>query len=79
MKCPCENCLIISICRNRRKSNPVNIILAIEKCTLLRDFLETTRTNSPTMEFWSNLEKEELDKRIEELDKSLPTKNIKTY
>lgn len=74
MKCPCENCLMIPICRNRRNSNSVNIILAIENCSLLEDFLEVTRTNSPTMEFWSNLEEKELNKRLEELDKSLPTK-----
>jgi len=79
MKCPCENCLIIPICKNRHTRNPVNIILAIENCTLLKDYLEVTRTNSPTMEFWSDLKGEELDKRIKELDKSLPTKNINTY
>jgi hypothetical protein len=65
---------MIPICRNRRNSNSVNIILAIENCSLLEDFLEVTRTNSPTMEFWSNLEEKELNKRLEELDKSLPTK-----
>lgn len=79
MKCPCENCLIIPICKNRHKSNPVNIILAINNCSLLKDFLEATLTNPPTMEFWSDLEGEELDKRLEELDKSLPTSNINTY
>lgn len=79
MKCPCENCLIIPICKNRHIRNPVNIILAIEHCSLLKDFLDVTKTCSPTMEFWSNLEEKELNNRIEELDKSLPTKNINTY
>lgn len=79
MKCPCENCLVLPICRNRRNSNSVNIVLAIENCSLLEDFLEVTRTNYPTMEFWSNLEEKELNKRLEELDKSLPTKNFNAY
>ena len=79
MKCPCENCLIIPICKNRHKSNPVNIILAIEHCTLLKDYLDATLTNSPTMEFWSNLEEKELNERLTELNNSLPTENINTY
>ena len=79
MKCPCENCLMIPICRNRHNSNPVNVILAIEQCSLLKDYLEVTKTNSPTREFWSNLEREVLDDRLDDLDESLPTTEINSY
>lgn len=79
MKCPCKNCLIIPICKNRHTSNPYNIIIAIEHCSLLKNFLKVTKTCSPTIEFWSDLEKEELDERLKELTKHLPTKNIHAY
>jgi len=75
MKCPCKDCLLIPICNNRHSYRPANFIEALEQCSLLYQFLEVTKTSTPTAEFWSDLEDEELTKRLKEAGKYIPYKN----
>jgi len=74
MKCPCENCLLLPKCKNRHPLKSTNLIISIEKCSLLYEFLKVTKTNAPTTEFWSDLEDKELNKRLKEVDKFIPYK-----
>jgi len=74
MNCPCKDCLLIPICNNRRSHRPANFIEAIEHCSLLYQFLKVTKTNTPAAAFWSNLEDEELTKRLKEAGKYIPFK-----
>lgn len=72
MKCPCENCLLLGICKNQFKHKPTNFIYTVYYCKLLYDFLEVTDIYPPMITFYSNLTGENLDKRLEEVSKFIP-------
>jgi hypothetical protein len=71
-KCPCENCLMIPICRNRSSSEGINVIKATEKCSLLSDFLKIIEISQGCVEFSSHLSRVELDKRLDQVNIYLP-------
>jgi len=72
MKCPCENCLLIGICKNRSKTKPVNFVHALNQCSLLCKFLKIDKISLPTLQLWSNLDAEELQKRLDKASKFIP-------
>ncbi|MHA1701016.1 MAG: hypothetical protein ACTSWK_01990 [Promethearchaeota archaeon] len=74
MKCPCKDCLLIPICNNRHSYRSTNFIKVLQRCSLLYQFLKVTKINTPTTEFWSNLDNEQLIKRLNETGKYIPFK-----
>ncbi len=71
MKCPCEDCITLAMCRNLNQNRSVNIIDAIEKCSILYDFLKIRKVSRPTTEIWSNWERTELDDALDMVKKNL--------
>lgn len=76
-KCPCEDCLLLPMCKNRSTTQAINLINATEKCYLLKDFLNITEISKSKIskrytDFNSNLSRAELEKRLDQLDKYLP-------
>jgi len=78
MKCPCENCITLSMCKNLYPhSKTGNVMHAITKCSLLYDYINVKKINTPTNEIWSDLEHEILTERMDILHEFLPWKEEK--
>ena len=71
-KCPCENCLLIPACNNRNPIPAINAITSINTCSLLKDFLNISRVSRDFTSFDSNLSREELQKKLDQLDLYIP-------
>ena len=72
MKCPCENCLLIGICKNQNTFKAANFINAVNTCKILYNFLGIKEIYPAALFLRSNLEGEELEKRLDEASKFIP-------
>lgn len=59
------------MCRNLNQDKVLNIIDAIEKCSLLHGFLKIKKVSRPTREIWSNFDRKELNDTLDVVKKNL--------
>lgn len=71
-KCPCENCLLIPICKNRSTMAAINVISSIDKCSLLWNFLDINRVAKSFTDFDSHLSRKELQEKLDQVNIYIP-------
>jgi hypothetical protein len=71
-KCPCENCLLIPACNNRSTMAAINVVSSIDKCSLLKDFLDVNRVSKSFTDFDSQLSREELEEKLDQVNIYIP-------
>lgn len=75
MKCPCENCITLSMCKNLYPNDKIiNSMNAINKCSLLYDYLNVRQLRISSSEIFSDLEHEIMVKRMKILNEFIPWK-----
>lgn len=75
-KCPCKNCLLLPICNGRSAVPAINVISSIDKCSLLKDFLNVTAVAKTYTHFDSDLSREEIKDKINQLNTYIPCGNL---
>jgi len=76
MKCPCENCLLLPICKNRCEFEAINLIRSVNQCCLLQDFLKAKPEKVDT-HFDTNLPRQEFKNRLNQVNNYLPLGTLK--
>lgn len=78
MKIPCENCITLGTCKGvMNNQNPYGLIAALEKCSLLNEFLEINSTSRIDLNVISTkLKRGQFNRKLAELSKYISYSKI---